>query len=179
MLTLYSKGSSSFDLEAQVYEAQATHYVLAWKSRTWILWTLLAMLVLGWIHAYDSERRSLHAEMEMLTHRGPPVECYVTANDPEHPIPLAMHVRYFLHLDDPNHICLAYHTALERGSWPSPWIVTVKFFSDTLILPARHAMQVLTQAPWLVQVLLTLVLTITVIVYVTSRVSPIQRRHTD
>lgn len=177
-LTLYYRDKWEepvVDLESQqrrVVEAQISYSLIVWQSRTWVLWALIAVLMLGWIHEFDRERRSIRAEIELLEHQGPPTECYFfTANNsPEHPIPFSMSIAYVLALNNPGDTCRVYYTRIQQWQWPSPWTVTVKF----VMTPTQHVIHTITQAPWLIQILLALILTITVIVYLTAKLNPIQ-----
>jgi hypothetical protein len=178
MISLYNnKGGWQVDMESQkkVYEAQMAHDLVFWKGRTCLLWILVVLLLCGWIHAYDDEARSIQAEIELLHRQGPPTECYFTSNDPEHPIPFTMHIGYLLSHNDPLHTCHVYHMKLQQSLWPSPWMVTVKFVTETFVLPCQHVIHAIAQAPWLVQVMLTFFLCVIVIVCVTARINPIPR----
>lgn len=154
-----------YDLEAQVYHARLEHELVHWRSRTWIAWALLAVLVLGWLHAYDHERRSIATHIQMLKDAGPPLECYYHANNPEHPIPLSLQVSYWLSFQDPSDVCHRYYVGLAVSRWPSPWTVTVKYSVDTFLNPARDVMHMLSQASWVLQVLLVFAVCATAIVY--------------
>lgn len=182
MLKVYRPLPVVFDLESQqtlqhqVKRARLEHQWIAWKSRQWIAWAMLVMLVLGWIHAYDHAMRSITTRVHMLYEAGPPIECYYHTNDPEHPIPLSLQIAYWLSIDDPRDVCHRYYVQLARSRWPNPWSVTVEYMADTFVQPFRQGVGVLSSVPWFLQTLLVLSLSLSVVVYLSVKFSPIPIR---
>lgn len=167
--------NSVLDLESQLYTARLEHQLVEFKSRKWIAWLLFTALILGWVHAFDHERRSIASHIDMLWREGPPLECYYNSNDPNHPIPLSLQISYWMSVQSPAEVCHAFYTALTQSRIPSPWVVTVKYSMDTFLLPAQHAIRALAQAPWFLQLLLVFGLCATAVAYLGVRMSPLKR----
>ncbi len=168
--------SQYWDLEAQVqrrgvYTARMQHELLGWKARYWVVWALAFVFLLGWGHRYYEERQWLVAEAHRLELKGAPIECYWDENDANHPIPFSVQAMHWLRIRDADHVCKVYFVALGKSRWPNAWHVTVRFSTETLLLPTQQAIDTVAQAPMLLQILLVFALSLTCLTYLTTRMA--------